>query len=198
MNQATIPAAAHVMLPSRPQGAGWGAVRTAGSSLIVSLCGSACESSRVPRRGPLLPLACERNEVGRIPHRPLADAITAAPLGQVYVHVVFVEAVGGRAEHRGEARAGARLQPLAHLLGDCDVGQLVALAIGKRDRLDVDRISLAVLADLGADDAIAAAAFIRVEIGNTTERRAKCRGDRCNVIANPDRQRFGTSAAQDS
>src|SRR5262249_38896699 len=116
MNQATIPAAAHAMLPSRPHGAGRGAVRTAGSSLIISLCGSACESSRRFAWRIRGALARERDQVGRIAHRPLANAIAAAPLREVHMHVVLVEAVRSGPEHRGEARTGTRLQPLAHRL----------------------------------------------------------------------------------
>ena len=105
-------------------------------------------------------------------------------------------AVRGRPEHRAEARAGARLQPLAHLLRDRHVGRLVVLAVGQRQRADVERIALAVLADQRADDAVAAAAFVGREIRHAAERRAERRGDRRHVVAQPVRDRLGGRAAQ--
>ena len=110
--------------------------------------------------------------------------------------MVLVISVRGRPEHRAEARAGARLQPLAHLLRDRDVGRLVVLAVGERQRADVERIALAVLADQRADDAVAAAAFIGGEIRHAAERRAERRGDRRHVVAQPVRDRLGGRAAQ--
>src|SRR6185503_11684580 len=96
--------------------------------------------------------ARQRYEIVDIAHRPLADAESAAALGQIDVHVTLVKAVGGRPKYRGEARAGTRLQPLARRFRDRHVGQFESSAVGQRQRADVERIALAVFADLRADD----------------------------------------------
>src|SRR4051794_10753392 len=152
---------------------------------------------KLARRRVGRPLARHRNDIVHVAYRPLADAIAAAPLGEVNVDVVLVVAVGRRAEHGGKARAGAGLEAFAKTLRHRDVGQLIALAVRERECADVDGVSLAVLAHLGACDTVAAAALIRVEVRNGLERSPKlCGGDRPNVLAHPCGDCLGSGAAQ--
>src|ERR1043165_8364317 len=160
-NHTMTPAAPHAMVPSRPHGGGARGTAAGAVGKRSWLIGSRCagrnlESSRLAWRRLRRPLARQRDQLGGVAHRPLADAVAAAPLGKINVDMVLVISVRGRPEHRGEARAGARLQPFAHLPGDRDVGRLVMLAVGERQRADVERVALAVFADQRTRDAVAA------------------------------------------
>src|SRR3954453_13566596 len=101
--------------------------------------------------------------VGRVAHRPLTDAVAAAPFGEIDMHMIFMKAVGGGSEHGGEARAGACLQPLAHWLRHSNVCEFIAFAVRQRDGTNIDRVALAMFADFPTEHAIAPAAFIGVE-----------------------------------
>src|SRR5690348_13305660 len=126
------------MLPSRPHGGGAagspsdGAVGD-GSWLMGSRSeGENRESSRFARRCFWRPLARQRNQLGGIAHRPLADAVAAAPLRKINVNMVLMISVRGRPEHRAEAGTRACLQGFTHLPGDRNVCRLVALAVDER------------------------------------------------------------------
>ena len=60
-------------------------------------------------------------------------------------------------------RAGAVAQVLAQVLGDRHVGQADDAAVGQTEGAHVDGIAFAVLAELGADHAVAAAAFVIID-----------------------------------
>jgi hypothetical protein len=59
----------------------------------------------------------------RIPNVPLADAITAATLGEVDVDVVLMVAVRARTEYGREARTDRRSHRNAKVLGDIRIGR---------------------------------------------------------------------------
>src|SRR6476469_6810633 len=107
-NHAQTPSAPHAIVPSNPHGGGGLAAGGRGAA-------GARPSFRAWRRlrGAL---AREWNEIGGIAHRPLADAVAAVPFGKIDMDVIFVKAIRSRAQHGGEAHAGAGLQPLAHWL----------------------------------------------------------------------------------
>src|SRR4029079_14306588 len=120
-NHAQTPSAPHAIVPSNPHGRGGacaGGREPAeegglSRSRYRSRAARARSSSRAWRRlrGAL---AREWNEIGGIAHRPLADAVAAVPFGKIDMDVIFVKAIRSRAQHGGEAHAGAGLQPLAH------------------------------------------------------------------------------------
>src|SRR5947209_6487597 len=190
-NQTQIPSTPHATVLSRPCGGGavtGGGSDAEGLKLIHSRYPSSLPGARfsfLARRGLHRALAPQGHMVGCIAHSPLADAIAAAPFRQIDMDVVFMEAVGGRPEHGGEARAGAEAQFFTRIFGNRHIGQLVGLAVRERDSADVDRVSFSMFADFPTEHAIAPAAFIRVEIGDAAERRPKRRGDRRDIVAYP-------------
>ena len=99
-------------------------------------------------------------DAGWFAYVPLADAVTIVAPDQVDMDMAVVVAVGPRAEHGGETAAGARAQGFAQRLVDLRVGQFDAGAIGKVERAHVDRIAMGVIAELGAGNTVAAAAFV--------------------------------------
>ena len=118
-------------------------------------------------------------------------------LGEIEMDVLLVIAVRAGAEHRGKARAGARPDCLAPILGDIHIGQSDRLAVGELERAHVERVGAAVLAQRGGAHAIAAAAFIGIEIVEPAQRRAERRQRRGDVVADPTGDLFGHRAAQD-
>ena len=82
--------------------------------------------------------------------------------------MVLMKPVGAGSEHGGEAGARALAHALAQILGHRRIGELVDLAVRELERADVERIALAVLAQLGAHDAVAATAFVGGEVGVRT------------------------------
>ena len=114
----------------------------------------------------------------RIPHVPLADPVVVAPLHQVEMDVVLVVPVRARPQHGRKPRADRMQHVLAHLARHGAVGQRDRLAVGELEGADVERVGAAVFGQLGAGDAVAAAAFERVEIVEIADRR--CRGSRAS------------------
>ena len=113
------------------------------------------------------------------------------------MHVILVIAVGAGPEHGGKPGAGALAQPLAQVLGDVRIGQPHHLAVGEPERTHVERIALAVLGKLGAEDPIATAAIIGRVIVEALERRAELAHRRRHVLAHPLRDDLRKGAAQD-
>jgi hypothetical protein len=97
--------------------------------------------------------------------------------------VLLVVAVRARTEHRCEARAGARAQSLAPVLGDTHIGQADHLAIGKPQRAHVECVGAAVLAQCCVADPIEAAAFIGTGFVEAAQRRTKLERCRSNILA---------------
>src|ERR1700722_12737895 len=91
---------------------------------------------------------------------PMAYAIAAVAFRQVHVDVLLVVAVRTGAEYRHEARAGARPHALAKLARARRVGRMNGPAVGKPDRANVERIRLAVLAQLRSGHTVHAAAVV--------------------------------------
>src|SRR5262245_40281834 len=106
----------------------------------------------------------------RVPHLPLAYAITAATLGDINMNVTLVIAVRSRPEHGGKARTGAAAHSFAELAGGLRVGQSERMVAGKPQRAHVERIALAVLRHLGARHIVAAATIIRSIVIDAFER----------------------------
>ena len=102
---------------------------------------------------------------GRLAHLPLANAVTATALGQIEMDVALVMAVGAGAEHGGEAvrrrcRASPRATPCRRSRRSSPMRRPSARCEGAH----VDGVALAVFAELGADDPIAAAAFVVIVV----------------------------------
>ena len=76
------------------------------------------------------------------------------------------------------------------------VGQVEHGAVAELDGADVERVALAVLRQLGAGDAVAAAALVGIEVGDGSKRRAELGGGGADVVAHPLRHRLGHAAAQ--
>ena len=76
------------------------------------------------------------------------------------MHVVLVVAVGARTEDRREARARALAKVEAKVFADLRIGEPNEGAIGELHQTDIERIGLAVLGELRADNPIAAPAII--------------------------------------
>ena len=87
------------------------------------------------------------------------ENITKA-LDEIEMDVVAVVAVGAWSEHRGEPGAGQAPHLLAERPGDQRVGQVEHRAVAKLDGADIERVALAVLRQLGAGNAVAAAALV--------------------------------------
>src|SRR5215510_3583232 len=109
----------------------------------------------------------------RIANVPLAHAMAAGALGEIHMHVILVIAVGAGAEHGGEARAHSLAHAQAIVLRYLRIGQLHHGAVGKLERAHVERVALAVLRELRADNPIAAAAVIGGEVVDAPEWRAE-------------------------
>ena len=88
-------------------------------------------------------------------------------LGEIDVDVILVETVGAGAEHRGEAGAGRRFHREPEFLGDGGVGWMNGHAVLELERADVERVGVAMLGDLGAGDAVAAAALVGMKFSIT-------------------------------
>ncbi len=93
-------------------------------------------------------------------------------------------------------RAGGLAQLLAQVLGHQRIGQLHQLAVGEPERAHVERIALAVLGELGADDPVAPAAIVGRIIVEALERRAERAHRRRHILAHPMHDRLGEAAAQ--
>ena len=88
--------------------------------------------------------------------------------------VVLVVPVRARPQHRREPRADRMQHVLAQLPRHRAIGQRDRPAVGELEGANVERIGAAVFGELGADDAVAAAALERIEIVEIADRR--CRG----------------------
>ncbi len=86
---------------------------------------------------------------------------------------------------------------LAQLARHRAVGQRDRLAVGELEGANVERVGAAVFGELGADDAVAAAAFERVEIVEIADGAAEARRQRRDVGADPVGDRGRHRAAQD-
>ena len=127
---------------------------------------------------------------------PVAGAVAVAMLGEVDVDVILVEAVGAGAEHRGEAGAGRRLHGEPEFLGDGGVGRMHGHAVLELERADVERVGVPVLGDLGAGDAVAAAALVGIEVLDHGEVRSENGGASREIVAHPVHDRLRGLAAQ--
>ena len=90
----------------------------------------------------------------------MAQAIPVLVFGQIEMNVLFVIAIRAGAEHSDKTRAGARLKFVAHRFLHVGISQLVALAIRKSDRANVDGVGTAMLADLRTSDPVTRPAFL--------------------------------------
>src|SRR5665811_259574 len=133
---------------------------------------------------------------GRLAHVPRADAIALPALGEIEMDMTFVMAVRAGPEHRGEALAGARAQGHAQIFCDRHVGQADHAAVGERKRTHVYGVAHAVLADLGAEHPVTAAAFEVVIIVDTAQDGADRVQARRRFVADPGGERFRHLTAQ--
>ena len=88
--------------------------------------------------------------------------------------VVLVIPVRARPQHRREARAHRMQHGLAHVARHVAVGQRNRPAVGELDAANVERVGAAVFGQMGAGDAVAAAAVERIEIVEIAD--VRCRG----------------------
>jgi hypothetical protein len=94
-------------------------------------------------------------------HLPLAHRkATARTLLQIHVNMILVIAIRARAEHCREALTCVPSHPLAKVSGDMRVGQANTPSVSQPDQADIDGVRFAMLAELGADDIIAAATML--------------------------------------
>src|SRR6266702_5233565 len=110
--------------------------------------------------------------------------------------VVLVIAVGAGAEYRGKTPASALSRDFAKISRDMWIGQFNDPAVGELQRMDVERIGLAMLAELRADNIVAPAAIVGGIVVDTAQRRAERLHGRGDVIAHPVYDRLGHVAAQ--
>jgi hypothetical protein len=85
---------------------------------------------------------------------------TARPLLQIHVNMVLVVAVRARAEHCRKALTRIPFHPLAKISCDMLVGQSDTPSVSQPDQADIEGVRFAMLAELGADDVVAAATMI--------------------------------------
>jgi hypothetical protein len=95
--------------------------------------------------------------------------VAAGALGEIHMDMILMVPVGAGAEHGGEPGASVLAQAFAKVLGDVGIGQLHHRAVCELERADIDGVGLAMLGKFRADDAIAAAALIRVEVIDALE-----------------------------
>ena len=115
---------------------------------------------------PVSQVAAAAVELGRRLRSPAARAhptgtygnLTA--LGEIEMNMGFVVTIGARPEHCRKAMACAFAQVVAKRLRDRHVGQADGAAIGQHKRAQIGGVALAMLAELGAGHAIAAAALV--------------------------------------
>src|SRR5882672_7543673 len=97
----------------------------------------------------------------RIEHLPLAHRkTTARALLQVHVNMILVIAIRARTEHSGEALTRVPSHPLAKVSCDMRVGQTNTPSVSQPDQADIESVRFAVLAELCADDIVAAPTMI--------------------------------------
>src|SRR5436190_19223648 len=107
-----------------------------------------------------------------VAHVPLAHRKSAAwALAQIHVDMVLVIAVRARAKHRGEAAAGASSYAFTKVTWNMRIGQGHELAVREPQGADIERIGLAMFAELGADDIVAAAAIVRGVVAEAAQLR---------------------------
>src|SRR5882757_7155229 len=80
----------------------------------------------------------------RITHVPLAQPISSGALPQVHMDVVLVIAIRAGAEDCGEAPARALSRDFAKVSRNVWIGQSKVLPVDQPQRMDVERIGLAV------------------------------------------------------
>ena len=96
---------------------------------------------------------------GRRTHVPLTHAEAMLALDQIEMDVSFVVAVGSGPEHCREPMARAVAYFVAKVLRNVHIRQAKNSSIGQCEGAQIDRIAFSVLAELGARDPVAAAAF---------------------------------------
>ena len=111
--------------------------------------------------------------------------------------MVLVVPVRARAEHGREPLAGGMQHALAQSPRHGAVGQRDQAAVGELEGANVERVGAAVLGELGADDAVAAAALERVEIVEIGDGGAEALRQRRDIAADPLGQRGRHGTAQD-
>ena len=99
--------------------------------------------------------------------------------------MVLVVPVRSRAEHGREPRTGGMQHGLAQFPRDGAIGQRNRTAVGELEGANVERIGAAVFGELGADDAVAAAALERVEIVEIGDGAAESLRQRRDIVADP-------------
>src|SRR6266545_1340145 len=110
----------------------------------------------------------------RIEHLPLAHRkTTARALLQIHVNMVLVVAVRARAEHCREALTRIPSHPLAKVPCDMLVGQTNTPSVSQPYQADIDGVRFAMLAELGADNVVAATTMIRGIVIDPAQRRAE-------------------------
>ena len=179
--------------------AGRSGVRLGASDLAASDFVGIGFGGDLARRGFIRPLGRQqrRDRRQRVPHVPLADLVIVVPLHQIEMDVVLVIPVRARPQHRGEPRAHRMQHALAQLARHRAVGERDRLAVGELHAANVERVGAAVFGQSGADHAVAAAAFERVEIVEIADDAAEACRQRRHVGADPVRDRGGHRAAQD-
>jgi hypothetical protein len=129
--------------------------------------------------------------------RPDGPAVAAGALGEVHMDMILMVPVGAGAEHGGEPGASVLAQAFAKVLGDVGIGQLHHRAVCELERADIDGVGLAMLGKFRADDAIAAAALIRVEVIDALECASEGAHGGRQVLAHPLHDHLGKRAAND-
>ena len=76
------------------------------------------------------------------------------------MNVILVVAVRGRTEHRREPLTRISSHPLAKVSCDMRVGQANTPSVSELEQADIEGVRFAMLAELCADDVVAAPAMI--------------------------------------
>src|SRR5690348_213674 len=132
----------------------------------------------------------------RLAHIPLTHAIAPPSFDQIEMNVSFVIGVRAGTKHRGESMANAVAHILAEFLCNRHIGQGERATIRKNESAHVERVALAMFAELGAGDAVAAATFEVIVGFDRAQRSAELVHARRRFITQPGRDRFRKWTAQ--
>ena len=105
-------------------------------------------------------------------------------------------AVGAGTEDREETPASALSRDFAKISRHVWIGQFNDPAVGEPQRMDIERIGLAMLAELRAGNVVAPAAIVGGIVLDTAQRRTERLHGRGDIVAHPVCDRLGHIAAQ--
>jgi hypothetical protein len=128
---------------------------------------------------------------------PLADTVSAAAFRKINMNVVLVIAIRARPQHGGESRAQAFPQVFPKVFWNTPVCELQHLSVREPQGMQINRIGLSVLGNLGAGLTIAITAVERAQTCDGLQGTTKLPDSRSRVFAYPACDSLGHRTADD-